>query len=253
VDARRALSNLIEADALAAEAQRRGLGDDPEVRAAANRELARQYLRSTFETDVSPASIGDTELRKAYLRVRARLDHPDVRVVRHILARTAKGDGDARKAELRQRLEKVHAAAVSRALHDPEAFVALAQEFSDAKVRLEAEQYATARRYWSDENFAAATFALEKIGDVSPVVESQFGFHVILYEAFSAEERISFEQARDKLRENLWPDFQRREFGGFMDTLMLRHKVQVYAARLDDLQAGGEQGGAEPTPAGAAQ
>jgi parvulin-like peptidyl-prolyl isomerase len=251
-DARTALSALVDAELLAAEAVRRGFDREPAVTAVEARELVRRYLQGTFEKEVTREGISDTELRKAYLRVRARLDHPELRVVRQVLAPLAKGDDDARKAELRRRATEV--AARARGVRDPEAFSALAKELSDGRVTLRAEQFAAGREWNLARPFLDATFALPSVGASTDVVETQFGFHVIFLEHIVPEERITYEQAREKLRESLWPDLQRREFARFVDRLVGRHRVDSHPERLGLSDVGGEETdeGSEAAPGPAA-
>jgi len=223
-DARSALQALVDAELLVAEAARRGLDRDAAVREAAEREQVRLFLAGTFEKDVTPADVSDYELRKAYLRVRARIDHPEVRVVRQVFAPFAKGDDEARKRALRARAEQV--AAEAKRVRDPAAFSALADKLSDASIRLKAEEFATSRNWNHDPAFIAGAFALKAVGDVSPVVETRFGYHVIYFEQDVPEERFTYEQAKEKLRESLWPDLRRREFARFIDGLVARHRIE---------------------------
>jgi hypothetical protein len=245
-DARAALASLIDAELLAAEAERRGLVDDPDVIEAGKRELVRRLLADGFERDVTPAVITDEELAKFYARARGRLDHPDVRLVRHVFVRFRKGDDEARRRALRERMARV--AERARAVHDAESFVALAPALSDGDVALKAEDVATARDWQNfDQAFRAATFAIPAPGQSSGVVESAIGYHVIFYERLVPEEHIDFAHASDKLRETLWPDRQRREFGAWVDGRVDRHRITVFPDRLASGQPGeDEQRGAAP-------
>jgi hypothetical protein len=238
-DARTALAALIDAELLVGEARRRGLNDDPAVAAAMRREMARRYLQSTFERDFTPADVGDQELRRAYLRVRARLDHPELRIVRHVLARVRKGDDETRKRALRQRAEQV--AERARSVHgDVDAFVALGGALSDGNIKLEVEQVATSIG-WENHSlpFRRAAYALN-LGETSGVVDTEFGYDVMFYEQRIAEEHISYEEAKENLRTSLWPDLQRREFGRYLDGLVARHRVEEHASQLGLSDVGGD-------------
>ena len=47
--------------------------------------------------------------------------------------------------------------------------------------------------------FAQALQSLQKTGDLSPIVETQFGYHIIRLEEFRPEGRRSFDEVREQL------------------------------------------------------
>ena len=51
--------------------------------------------------------------------------------------------------------------------------------------------------------FGEAAFSLQNKGDISPVIETNFGFHIIRLEAIKKSTYIPFEQVQDKLVEEL--------------------------------------------------
>ncbi|HEX2568881.1 MAG TPA: peptidyl-prolyl cis-trans isomerase [Polyangia bacterium] len=236
VDARRALEALIDAEVVAGAAERRGLLQAPEVIEAMQQTLVRRLLATTFEREVMPEQLPDQEMRAAYARNRARLDHPELIEVRHVLARAGKKDDAGRREVLRRRAVQVaeRAAGVKSA----DEFAALGPALSDAEVALRTETVVTARRGWTVDAFADAAFALPRDGAVSGVVETEFGYHVLYRVRRIAEEHISFDEARPKLRELLWPDFQRREFLRFAEALAGRHEVAVHGERLGEVEPG---------------
>lgn len=236
VDARRALDALIDAELVAAAAARRGLLKAPEVVEAMQQALARRLLAITFEREVTPERLSDQELQAAYARNRGRLDHPELIEVRHILARSSKKDDAARRTALRRRAERV-AERAAKAKNADE-FAALGPALSDAEVTLRTETVVTARRGWTVDAFADAAFALPRDGAVSGVVETEFGYHVLYRVRRIAEEHITFEEARPKLRELMWPDFQRREFLRFAEELAGSHEVAVHGERLEEVDPG---------------
>lgn len=236
VDARRALDALIDAGLVAAAAERRGLLKAPEVLEAVQQALVRRLLATTFERDVAPEQVPDEEMQAAYARNRTRLDHPELIEVRHILARAGKKDDAARREVLRRHAERV--AERVRGVKSADEFAALGPALSDAEVTLRTETVVTARRGWTVDAFADAVFALARDGAVSGVVETEFGYHVIYRVRRIAEEHIPFEEARPKLRERMWPDFQRREFLRFAEELAGRHEVAVHGERLGEVDPG---------------
>jgi hypothetical protein len=142
--------------------------------------------------------------------------------VQHVLAPFAPG---ADRAALRARMEEV--AARARSATSAAQFEALAKQFSDDKMELHAERLTTDCCTVTVKPFADAAFALAKPGDVSGVVESSFGYHVLRFDHPLPPSDVSFADARDELRAQLWPTVQKREFARFVDRLTERHRVTV--------------------------
>jgi hypothetical protein len=229
--AREALEALIDAEATASEAGRRGLRGDPEVQDAERRELARRYLQLGFERDVTPAMVTEADLRHAYEQNKWRLVHPEMRRTLHILATVAPGDDAARRALALKRAEAV--AARARSVHSAAEFEALADAIGDPTFPLRAERFTTGRAGPAVEPFAAAAFALARPGAVSGVVETQYGYHVIFLEGIVPPENVSYEQAVPRLRDGLWPGVQRRELARLIDSLRAEHQVVEQPEKLD--------------------
>lgn len=229
---REALNALIDAEVAAGEAARRGLAADPSVREAVDGELVRRFLAATFEKEVTPAAVTDEDLRRAFHKNAGNYDHPELVHVRQILAATTPSDDAARRSALRARLADVAAAA--RGVPTPEAFSALAKRFSDAKITLVAQEGATDRDTMTVPAFAHAAFALGAPGDVSGVIETNYGFHVAYLVERMAERHTTFEQASAELRSGLWPLVRKREFARWVDQLIDKHKVAVAAQLLEE-------------------
>lgn len=236
--AKDALDALVRAELLAQAAETAGLAADPAVQVAARRETVRRYLSGAFETEVTPqTAVSEDRLRKLYERNKSRLVHPDVRVVQQILVSNGSAEDARVVADEVRRLAGANTSA--------EAFAALVDKVkplaAEKKVKVQLQVGPTARYGTTVEPFAKATFDLKKLGDVSPVVTSPFGLHVIRYNELIAEENISFEEAKEKLREGAWPDAQVRAFAEYQDRVGREHAAKSYPERLAALQEA-EQG-----------
>jgi peptidyl-prolyl cis-trans isomerase C len=231
VDARAALDDLIAAEALVGEAQRRGLDRAPEVRDTGRAEMVRRFLHQAMEVELTPASIPMKAVENAYKRNGGVFDHDWYVEVLHILvvAPLKKGGTPGpERAAARAVAEKL-AADAQKVGGDAEAFRALATKI-DRPVKL--EDLVTGRHDFTVEEFAAAAFALKNPGDVSPVVETRFGFHVIYLVKRIPPEHVPIAAAESRLREGLFPEFQRFELTRFANELESKHDIIRHPERL---------------------
>ncbi len=188
---RKVLLNLLTNRVLANQAQTMGLDKDPEVATALL--LAREKVLA--EARVHKADGQPPE--EQTLEKLARLDydaHPDqfmqgeqVRV-RHILIKH--GRENARKLA-----EEVLAKAKSGA-----DFAALAKEYSDDPgSKKKGGDLGWFGRKQTVPAFEQAAFALAKPGDISGIVETKFGYHIIELEGRRPERQKSFDEVKEDL------------------------------------------------------
>ena len=157
--------------------------------------IAKQYLD---KIRMAAADVTDEQLEDYYANNESRVTLPEQVRVRHILVTWKPMGKPDDRAFIREQMEPILERA--RAGED---FAALAREFSD--------DYATKqvggdtglfRRGQMAPAFEAAAFALEP-GEISDVVETPFGVHIIRLEERRAEELLALDDIRDQLREHV--------------------------------------------------
>lgn len=230
-----ALDALIRGEILAQEAEARGLASHQQVKQAAKQEMVRRFLAETFEKDVTPQkAVSEEAMQKAYERNKPRLVHPDVRFL-HQLLLTGPPEKDAQVQALAQEVQR--AAAATRTTEE---FDQIAEKFRDAakaqQASIDLQMGATSRYGMTIEEFAKAAFELKKIGDVSPVVKTRFGYHIVRYEKLTPAENVTYEQAKEKIRLGLWPEAQTRAFIELQERLVKDHQATTFPERLSALQ-----------------
>jgi parvulin-like peptidyl-prolyl isomerase len=197
------LENVMVFRKLAQEGRERGLDKDlvaqQEMRQAADRALAMRRL-ADFEAslklpDFSKVAKEQYETKKSDYRVPASV-HAE-----HILV-TAK---DRSKVEALQRAQEVRAKAVAGA-----DFKALVAEYSDDPSKTNNkgdlgffEKAVPGKPGGMVKPFEDAAFALQTPGEMSAVVETEFGYHVIRLVEKRAEKQKPFEEVKDGLMQEL--------------------------------------------------
>lgn len=116
---------------------------------------------------------------------------------RHIIVRTSPDDPDSVRAAKREKIEDVLARVRKGA-----DFAVLARRFSEGPSARNGGDLGYFARDGMVKEFSDAAFALQP-GQISDVVETQFGFHIIKVEARTKSRKISFEEARDRIIEGL--------------------------------------------------
>ena len=210
VEARSAMNSAISDALLAVEALRRlPAGTSSTIARAA---AARALLESLARNAGAAGPPTDAEIAQITAERWIDLDRPEAVRVSHAVALLPKnGDAASARAVAQALLHAVEGA------RDPESFISLAEgtPHGDVEVRAERLPYITAdgRGIASegplapagdfDPVFARAANALKNPGDHSDVIETRFGYHVILAEQRLPEQRVPLEDRRRALLEEV--------------------------------------------------
>ncbi len=162
--------------------------EERHVRHIIRRELANAwYVENVIGRDVT---VTEEEARSYYEAKKAQeYVHPEMRKIYQILAAASRGKEAAlaRLAEVRRRYEQ------------GEGFGPLAQEFSDEPAsRLQQGFIGYRARDDLPPQVAEACFSA-KPGELTPVVETRFGYHVFLVTEIVPPESRSFEEVREEV------------------------------------------------------
>jgi hypothetical protein len=230
VDGKTALADLVAAEALAGEAARRGLDRDLDVRLEAKGAMVRRLLQTTFEKEVTVADVPAELVRKAYLRNQPYLNHDVYVDVWHILVPVGKNPTPELKAEARALADEL--AGRAQKVHSLAEFKQLATTQWHGAT-LPNEEVITERDGWTEKPFSHAAFdQLRKPGDVTGVVETNYGYHVEYLIGWKPAEHVPLEVAAPSLRQGLFPSVQKKKFDELMAEAMAQHHVEEHPERL---------------------
>ncbi len=223
-----------------AEARRRGLYEDPRMRHRFERMLA-QSVRTEIEDALPPpAEPMEDELRARYeadpkaFRVPAR-----VRPAILLVEAPASMDPAARDA---RRETAVELRAVLEALPSDDR----PRRFAELAVRHSAHQptryHGGDLGWWIEGTYMPewtaavvdAAFALEAPGTLSPVLETEAGFALLLLTARDDSRRRPFEDVRPRLARDWISDTRRAAETEARESLRRRHNVESWPDRLEE-------------------
>jgi foldase protein PrsA len=186
--------------------------------ALAQRGLTEADLRSRLRPNltiqnlaakVSMATVGEEEIVKQFQANRAQYDKPEQVHVRHILVQT--------EAEARFVLAR---------LGRGEKFEDLARQLSqDPGSKDQGGDLGFVGRGQLVPEFEQAAFALQKVGDLSPVTKTQYGYHIIRLVERRAAQPATLAQVRDQIRRELLSKKQEADFQAWMKQLKAKAKI----------------------------
>lgn len=208
----------------AAGAQARGHDALPEVRSAVRGRLARARLRE-LAAEARSAPLTDAEVAEATARHFIDFDRPESFRTTHALVKLPASSDAATRARVRALAERIAREVATAAAPAEFRGRALAVDHPDLEVVVEDLAPVAADGRLLDparppgpngevgtlvEPYARAAAALARPGDISPVVETSFGLHVILLTERVAAHIVPLEERRARLRDEILDGRARR-------------------------------------------
>ena len=131
----------------------------------------------------------------------------------HILIKVDPQAGESQKAEARKKIEEIQ-----KKLQGGEDFAALAKEYSQCPSGANGGDLKYFRRGQMVKPFEAAAFSL-KPGEVSEIVETRFGYHLIKVTDKKPEETVAYDSVNEKIKEHLRREKARAETKRYVESL----------------------------------
>ncbi|MGB5701773.1 MAG: peptidylprolyl isomerase [Polyangiales bacterium] len=196
LDARTALDRLIEEELLAQEATRVGIREDRDEERAVERVMVRAMLRD-FEAELTPELVAREEVRADFEANRDKLQVPERRISWHILVKDSSQDGKRKAESIRNEV---------RAADDPKAVFRRYAEDGEAKPELAVtaeELPPITPRASIEQPYKDALFAAQSTGLLDAVVETSYGWHVIVLTEILPGERKTLRDVEEEIRVRL--------------------------------------------------
>ena len=155
-----------------------------------------QYLFFRYDDDLGQVQVGEAEIVRSFEENRAKYSTPEQRQARHILFKVDPENAkekDIRKREAEKVLELVRAGGD---------FAKLADEYSQDPAKGNGGDLGTFSRGRMVKPFEEAVFSMKK-GEVSGLVETPFGFHIIKLEGIIPESNRTLAEVKDSISKEL--------------------------------------------------
>jgi peptidyl-prolyl cis-trans isomerase C len=173
---------------------------------------------------VNDVKVSDQQVKAFYDQNTDKLKRPERVHVRHILVKVAADAPAADKAKARAKADDLLAKV--KAGGD---FAKLAEENSDDPgSKSHGGDLSWVGRGQTVPQFETAAFALKKPNDISPVVESQFGFHIIQLIEHQDAGMVSLDEVKDRIAGFLKQQQQREKFLDHVKELKAKAKVETF-------------------------
>jgi peptidyl-prolyl cis-trans isomerase C len=174
------------------------------------------------EEIVSKVKISEDEVRLFYDTHPDLFQQKDEVRASHILIRAATKMDDSEKKEARKKLEGIR-----KRLEQGEDFATLAKEFSECPSAARGGDLGYFGKGKMVKGFEDAAFAL-KVGELSGIVETDFGFHLIKVTDKKSEGMKSYDETKGDIRQYLFRTAVQRERSLYLDGLKDKAKVERF-------------------------
>jgi parvulin-like peptidyl-prolyl isomerase len=208
------LRNMLLDKQLAAEARQLGLEKDPiaqrQIELAIDNALSRIRVEALTRNLKAPDFT--EQAREDYLANKPKYREPAVHDVKHILIGTKSRTVAEAQALANETLEKVK--------KDPSSFDALVTSLSDDESKTSNHGLmpnASSEQFVRP--FADAAAKMTKPGELSDVVQTQFGFHILQLVTYKPAEQKTYEQVADSIRTRLTNEWTEAQVRSHIDAL----------------------------------
>lgn len=191
-----------------------------EVKSQIERGLAiDEFITGHFVVKVT---ISDDEVRAYYESHPESFEQPEQVRASHILIRIDPQEDRSKRSSARKKIEEIR-----QKLRKGEDFAAIAREFSQCPSSAKGGDLGYFRRGQMTKPFEDAAFALRP-GEVSDLVETKFGYHLIKVFEKKPETAMAFEDIKEGLGRYLTQEKIQKEVSLYVQKLKKNAKVEVY-------------------------
>ena len=226
------LRQLVQSMVISELARKAGFDKRPEVqeqlKVFTDNFLANEYLRKEV---AAKDTVSEDDVKSYYDTHQDEFKTPEMVKARHILIKVDKSASEEDKKQAQKKAEDI----LSK-IKAGEDFAKLASEFSDDPgSKSKGGDLGFFARGRMVKPFEDAAFAL-KVGEVSGIVESPFGYHIIKAEERKDAGVETYDTAKDKIRQRLVQERAKSTVTEFIDKAMKDANVELHPELLTGSQ-----------------
>jgi len=191
-------------------------------------EIKTQFMKGTAIRELVDKEVGekvtvsDKETKAYYDANKESFKEPEQVRASHILIKVDPKAEASQKAETRKRVEEIQ-----ERLKKGEEFSTLAKEFSQCPSSAKGGDLGYFRRGQMVKPFDEVAFAL-KPGELSDIVETKFGYHLIKVMDKKAPGTASYEEVKPRIEQNLKREKFQKEFSLYTEKLKEKAKIERF-------------------------
>ena len=179
-------------------------------------------IQKLIEEEIaSKVALSDKELKKYYKNNTKEFETPAKVKARHILIKTESDASEADKKEAKQKIE-----AAQKRLEDGEKFAKVAKDASECPSSKKGGDLGFFSKGRMVKGFEDAAFAMEP-GEVSDIVKTRFGYHLIKVEDKKPASQKSFEEVKGSLKKNMKNERVRKEMDSYLKNLKKEADIKM--------------------------
>ncbi|HSW60767.1 MAG TPA: peptidylprolyl isomerase [bacterium] len=234
------VTKIIEGEIIARKAINEGALNDPSLLSKVKSTIARHYSGTKMKEDVEKMlEVSEDDMKKHFEENKASFNQPEKIKASHILVKV---DEKRTKDEAKKIADKVLKEAKA-GMKDPKSFTELVKKYSDdegSKRRGGDLGYfeKTEEGGKMVKPFSDAAFTLKEIGDMSELVETEFGFHIIKLTGKKEKVEKSFEDVKKNIENTLKTEKRKTSFEDMIAKIKsdMGYKFNKEAAAALDLE-----------------
>ena len=228
------LQKLIRVELLSQEAERLGLGDDPEVQRTVKQVMIRLMVKNDLEKDVLPSTVPEEELKAEYEKDHDKYHRPAQVRASQIVVKTeeeakkliveAQANSEDRKF-FRDKAKKISIDEATKERGGDLGYFSKPGEGGEDEPEVARE-------------VATAVWTLEKVGDVyGEPIKTDAGYHVVKLTNKKPEMNRSFESVKRLIENRLLRQARREGMDKFVEDLKAKAKIEIFEDNLGKLEA----------------
>ena len=220
------LNNYVNRQLILAEIESKPV--DPKIERQARLYRESLLIDKYLDRELKKRIVTERKAKKHYEEHKDQFKSPQqVRVANILIKAGTDASPEDRKAA-RERAEEI-----LKRLEQGEDFASLAREFSEDEVTAKRGgdlSYVPQGRMPPE--LEAVAFAMEKEGEISGVVESRLGFHILKFLGKKNPQQVEYEQVREQIIEHLGPVSRREAYQKYLGELREKKKVRIENSTL---------------------